>query len=90
LYLIKNLYYMCRGHRGRDRISAYHPYSCKFESRSGEVYSIQHYVIKFVSDLRQVWFFPVSSTNKTDRHDITEILLKVALNTISIYYMYIN
>jgi hypothetical protein len=32
------------------------------------------------------WWFspgtPVSSTNKTDRHDITEILLKVALNTI--------
>jgi hypothetical protein len=26
----------------------------------------------------------VSSTNKTDRHDITEILLKVALNTITI------
>jgi hypothetical protein len=25
---------------------------------------------------------PFSSTNKTDRHDITEILLKVALNTI--------
>ena len=25
---------------------------------------------------------PVSSTNKADRHDITEILLKVALNTI--------
>jgi len=24
---------------------------------------------------------PVSSTNKTDRHDTTEILLKVALNT---------
>ena len=24
---------------------------------------------------------PVSSTNKTDRHDIIEILLKVALNT---------
>jgi len=41
---------------------------------------------KFVSDLRQVDGFPpstpVSSTNKTDRHDITEILLKVALNTI--------
>jgi hypothetical protein len=37
----------------------------------------------FVSDLRQVGgFLPVSSTNKTDRHDITEILLKVALNTI--------
>ena len=30
------------------------------------------------------WFSPgtpVSSTNKTDRHDITEILLKLALNT---------
>jgi hypothetical protein len=26
---------------------------------------------------------PISSTNKTDRHDITEILLKLALNTIS-------
>jgi hypothetical protein len=32
------------------------------------------------------WFSlctPLSSTNKTDRHDITEILLKVALNTIT-------
>ena len=28
-----------------------------FESRSGEVYSIQHYVIKFVSDLLQVSAF---------------------------------
>ena len=48
----------------------------------GEVYSTQHYVIKFVSDLRQVGVFspgtPVSSTNKTDCHNITEILLKVA------------
>jgi hypothetical protein len=26
---------------------------------------------------------PVSSTNKTDQHDIAEILLKVALNTIN-------
>jgi hypothetical protein len=30
------------------------------------------------------WFSPVSSTNKTDRHDITEILLKVALNTLNL------
>ena len=29
-------------------------------------------------------FFSVSSTNKTDRHDTTQILLKVALNTISL------
>jgi hypothetical protein len=40
-------------------ISAYHHYSCDFESRSGEVYSIQHYVIKFVSDLRQFSVFPL-------------------------------
>jgi hypothetical protein len=30
------------------------------------------------------WFSPVSSTNKTDRYDITEILLKVALNTLTL------
>ena len=29
-------------------------------------------------------FSPVSSINKTDRHDITEILLKVALDTIAL------
>ena len=28
--------------------------------------------------------YSVSSTNKTDRHDITEILLKMALNTINL------
>ena len=36
---------------------------------------------------RGQWFSPgnlVSSTNKTDRHNITEILLKVALNTINL------
>ena len=51
----------------------------------GEVYSIQHYVIKFVSDFLQVGGFPISSTNKTstDHHDITELLLKVALDTIA-------
>jgi hypothetical protein len=33
------------------------------------------------------WFSPgtpVYSTNKTDRHDIAEILLKMALNTITL------
>jgi hypothetical protein len=55
------------GHRGRDRmvvgftttcaISAYHRKRFEFEFRSGEVYSIQHYVIKFVSDLWQVGGF---------------------------------
>ena len=41
----------------------------------------------FASDLRRgLWFsqgIPVSSTNKIDLHDIIEILLKVALTTIS-------
>jgi len=56
-------------------------------NHSGEVYLIQHYVIKFVSGLRQVGGFSagtlVSSTNKTDRHDITEKLLKVELTVIT-------
>jgi hypothetical protein len=55
----------------------------------GTFCSIQHYVIKFVRYLRQVdGLFspgtPVSSTNKTDHHDITEILLQVALNIPSV------
>ena len=51
--------------RGRDRmvvgftttyaISAYHQWCYEFKSRSGR--GIQHYVIKFVSDLRQVGGF---------------------------------
>jgi hypothetical protein len=45
-------------------------------------------VIRFVSDLRQVGGLllgiQLSSTNKTDRHYIAEILLKVALNTIAL------
>jgi hypothetical protein len=50
-----------QGRRGRDRmvvgltttyaISAYHHWCCEFESRSGR--GVQHYVIKFVSDLRR-------------------------------------
>jgi hypothetical protein len=43
-------------------------------------------VIKFVSDFATgSWFSPsplVSTTNKTDRLDLTEILLKVTFNTI--------
>jgi hypothetical protein len=48
----------------------------------GEVYSIQHYVKKVCQRLVAGWWFSlgtlVSSTNKTDYHDIAEILL---LNT---------
>ena len=55
------------GRRGHDRmvvgfttiysIGAYHHPRCEFESRSGELYSIQHYVMQFVSDLQQVGGF---------------------------------
>jgi len=38
-------------------ISAYHHEHCEFESHSDEVYSIQHYVIKFVRNLLQVGGF---------------------------------
>ena len=85
-----------RGRRDRDRmivgftttyaISAYYHWCCEFESRSGRCE--QHYVIKVCQWLATGrWFSlgtPVSSTNKTDRHDITEILLIVALNTITL------
>ena len=50
----------------------------------GELYLIQHYVVKFVSDLRVRWFSldtPVSFINKNDPQ--AEILLKVALSTIT-------
>jgi hypothetical protein len=46
---------------------------------------VDDYVIKFVSDLRQVGgFLRFPSPIKSDRHDITEILLKVALNTLTL------
>jgi hypothetical protein len=48
------------------------------------------YLIVIINKLAKGWWFfpgiPVSSTHKTDRHDITEILLKVALNTITLTY----
>jgi len=43
----------------------------------GEVCSIQRFMIKFVMSV-------VSSTNKTDLENMTEILLKVALNAITL------
>ena len=59
--------------------------SSEFNRTHREVYSIQHEVIKFVTGR---WFSPFtpasSSTNKTDIHDITEILLKEALNTVNL------
>jgi precorrin-6B methylase 2 len=83
------------GPRCRDRlvigfittyaISFYHHWCTEFESRSR--WCVQHYVKVCQRLATGRWFSPgspVSSTNKTDRHDITEILLKVALNTTTI------
>jgi hypothetical protein len=72
-----------RGRRVHDRMvvgftttyasSAYNHRSCDFETRSCEVYSIHHYMIKFVSDLRNVGGFLLAlrfpPTKKTDRQD---------------------
>ena len=64
-------------------IPAYHHWCCEFESRPGR--GVKYYVIKFCQWLATGGWFsqctPVSSTNKTDWHDITEILLKVVLAT---------
>ena len=53
----------------------------------GEVYSIQHYVIKFVSDLRQVGgflrVFRFPPPIKLTANGIAEILLKVTFNNIT-------
>jgi hypothetical protein len=55
-----------------------------------DVVIVMHiYNFMSVSNLRQVggfYGYPGFPINKTDRHDITEILLKVALNTITIVY----
>ena len=64
----------------------------KYLQSIGEVYSIQHYVIKFVYDLWQVGGFllvfrfppPIKLTAT-----VTEILWKVALNTITITSIHI-
>jgi len=54
----------------------------------GEIYSIKHYVIEFVSDLRQVCRFlqilqfPLQI--KLTATYLTEILLRVVLNTITL------
>ena len=67
-------------------INAYRYKSCEFESCSwpGALDTILcDKVYQWLATNR--WISPgtrVSSTNKTDGHDITEILLKVALNTI--------
>ena len=56
---------------------------CEFESHSDKSFNktLCDKVCQWLTNGSLVIFSPVSSTNKTDRHDISEILLKVALNT---------
>jgi hypothetical protein len=62
--------------------------AARWNPADGEVYSIQHYVIEFVSDLQQVFrflhvlTFPLQI--KLTATYLAEILLKVALNTITL------
>ena len=87
-----------RVRRGRDcmvvgftttcAIIAFHHWSCEFESRSwrGVLYTaLCDKVCQQLATGR--WFSPgtpASSITKTGRHDIVEILLKVALTTINL------
>jgi hypothetical protein len=70
-------------------ISAYHHLSCEFESRSWRGVLDTTLCDKVCHCLvAGLWFYlgtPVSLTNKTD---ITVMLLKVALNTITLNYIY--
>ena len=86
-----------RGYRGRDHmvvgftttyaISAYHHLRCEFESCSWWGVLNTTLCDKICQwHVAGRWYSPgtpVSSTNKTNCHDIAEILLKVALNTIT-------
>ena len=67
-------------------ISAYQHWRCEFESRSWQGV-LDTTLCDQVCQWLGLWFSPatlVSSTNKTDPHDITDILLKMVLNTITL------
>ena len=69
-------------------ISAYHHYGCEFVACSWRGVLDATLCDEVCQWLAAGWWFspgsPVSSTNKTDSHDIHEILLKVVLNTITL------
>ena len=85
-------------HRDRDRmvvrltttftISTYHHQSCEFESHSwrGTLDTIlcDQICQSIAADRYFSPVTPVFSTNKTNHHDMTEILLCVALNSITL------
>ena len=94
IWQISNFNWGCRG---RDHmivgfittctISAYHHWRCEFEFHSWRGVldtALRDKVCQWLAIGR--WFFPgtpVSPTIKSDHHDITEILLKMSLTTIT-------
>ena len=80
-------YRMLVGFTTTCAISVPHHWCGEFESSHGEVYSIQHYVIKFISDLRQVggflqvpWFpVPINLTTMINWN-----IVEVTFNTITV------
>ena len=75
-------------------IRTYHHYNCEFESRSwwGVLDTTLWYIVCQLLAAGG-WLFPdipVSSTNKTDQRDITDISLKAALNTITLTLSFIS
>ena len=82
--------HMVDGFRTTHAISAYHHYCFEFEPRGVLDTTLCDKVCQWLATDR--WFAPasaVSSTNKTDSNDITEILLKVALSTVilTLYFL---
>jgi len=58
-------------------------YFVSLNASHDEVHSIQHFIIKLVSDLTGRCPTWAPFAYKTNCHDITEILLKVAINIIN-------
>jgi hypothetical protein len=91
-----------RGRRGRNRMVVGLTTTCAINAWSAQklwvwippcgVCSIQQYMIKFLSDLQKIYRFlrvlRISPQIKNYWHDITEILLKVALSIISSMELY--
>ena len=98
-----NISLYCKSRGGRDRravgftttyaINVYHTKAVSSNPVHGEVYSIQYCVIKFVSDLRQfggfhrVFRFPLPIKLAATKYRVAEILLKVALNIITLTFI---
>jgi hypothetical protein len=69
-------------------INAYHHWSCEFEPRSwwGVLDTTLFDKVCQWFATGRLFSLGTSSTNKNDHHNISEILLKVALNTINQTY----